>query len=1232
MELRCLLFSTEEIGRWRSPMGLLVCVVFLCSPCSIRTTVSSSSLVAFTIDTPVLLDTVTHESVNFVRFADVPVTREVGRPELPVLTCLVALPDSVEPVMSWAGYGQRKYLALPIYPAPLDSIVYDLTPEIAEFFRRNSAAYASDEWWPGEPVRVTGEMRLYDQRFLVVQIFPVSYSASGDSVRTWSGFSVAVIFDSTGAEESKYGLGPFQDMADGSPIAGYHHVERTSATVPGVFRDFDLVEGPERVPEYVILVAAGLDGEWIDDLAEHRADLDGFDVAVVTTDEVMDEFGGSEPALTDVIIRDFAEAMWDWGQPGSTVRPSYLLLVGDHEDADYGGADWFLPTHQILPSNSPGANRICNDSWYAYFNSPGQEYAFPDMMVGRLSVKGADTLETMIQDIISLEQPMTSTPLVDNRRRIARLAGTGAEDEQTHIQYFMNWEPTREWTSSFCDWLGYDFTNSYCGDGRDWTTQDGSQMSSQDWVDACRGTFEDGAGVVLYSNHGDFHFFSAGLEWNPLYCMYQNKGAPDSTFNCIEARSVTAGEYHQPPFVLMLCCSAGTFNHTGALHPQGNAHPEFCLSIFQEHPPYDFGTDCLAEAVSKNTDCPVAGVFAGSLASSITDYAPYGCGILESIYRYGESRLGESIAGAKLRNMDHFFGGGDCLPGLGQFNLLGDPALDIGDRVRYPDKCDLVISPADLSVGNYPRDAGNGFEEDIVVTVRNNGGSESGEFVLRVTVSQGQQEDVVDVNSGGLGAGESGEYQVQWGGSWFSPPGELLVRAEADPSEECDDSWRGNNTAAVRRTINDFYPQDEGWPVMPAGVVGSPPVLADLDEDGDLEIVTISGSLLEARDADGTLLWRDRTIPVQGSAMAADLDEDGSVQLLTTCGTCLAVFDQDGNLLCTQELDWSGHFAVADMDPTEGLELVTAEGSTLHLYSWDAENDEFDQIDSVQFTLDCEPGAMSLACADLNDDGYCETVYYCSHSGVSGFPPSPSFCSLLVRDWVAASNTSERTVEAAGPGPVALCAGLLAGDAVIGFPLGSYGCGSSDPAQLLDPLGGSTPPTACDQGDTDASCVRWGVFADWDPFVEGPDAFIIPAENQCLAWNSGGGALDDWSIDFEDGPYEAIGVTSPALADLDEDGSPEILLSTFNAESGSILCLSSLAASPLGLGFPYTLPSGVFVTSGFSVADIDEDEAPEIVFGTSDGLLHCWQVGECSEGYAPWVQDRHDAGRTGVLP
>jgi len=62
-----------------------------------------------------------------------------------------------------------------------------------------------------------------------------------------------------------------------------------------------------------------------------------------------------------------------------------------------------------------------------------------------------------------------------------------------------------------------------------------------------------------------------------------------------------------------------------------------------------------------------------------------------------------------------------------------------------------------------------------------------------------------------------------------------------------------------------------------------------------------------------------------------------------------------------------------------------------------------------------------------------------------------------------------------------------------------------------------------------------------------------------------------------------------------------------------------------------TLPDNVTSFGGFSIADIDRDGFVEMVFGTSDGYLHCWELGSCTTGYTPWPQFQHDCGRSGAL-
>jgi len=273
-------------------------------------------------------------------------------------------------------------------------------------------------------------------------------------------------------------------------------------------------------------------------------------------------------------------------------------------------------------------------------------------------------------------------------------------------------------------------------------------------------------------------------------------------------------------------------------------------------------------------------------------------------------------------------------------------------------------------------------------------------------------------------------------------------------------------------------------------------------------------------------------------------------------------------------------------------------------------------------------------CSELSGDSCLETVYYCSREESEDLVhPQSHFCSLIIYDWAADSMISNRLWDR-DPIATVSCAGILGGSAEIGFPMGGYDPQSagadSVPAQLLDPLG--VDSILCEKGLVASIGLKFGLFADWDPFVTGMDAFIVPAENQCLAWDVEGAhiAIGNWPITYDDQfEYSTSGISPPALGDLDNDGIADVLSSTLRGENGLIVGMDYEGYTLDD--FPFTLPEGVEVSSGFSIADIDRDRKVEIVFGTDDGLLHCWELGACSEGYAPWPQHRHDAGRSGVL-
>jgi hypothetical protein len=1204
-----------------------------------------------------LAETVTVDSQEYLRFSKSPGTvpaDSVGYPELPVVRRLVWIPDDSDITVDYSASCCEGIECLPVYPTPLDSLVSDstCTPYIGEYFRQDSAAYASEEWYPDTLARLVGEFRLRDLRVGIVDVYPVQYLASEDSLRVWSDIEVSLSWDAENAVWSQVGLGHYDNLI-GDSLLGYtpevQPINDGTGSVERVDAE-DLIEGPGYAPDYVILVAAGLDGQAVTALADHRDDLNGFKVAIVRTDDVLECYGEEETVLTSSMIREFTEDMWDWGEgPGD--RPTYLLLIGDHEDEEYAEEDWFLPTHLALEGDP--CWYWANDSWYVLFDEDLSVLsAPPDMIVGRLPARDTDNLGAMVDVITDFEEPASWPPSSSLawRRYLTRLSGQNVQSSPggPPVGYRYDiWEPDAEWTSDFADWLGYDFDNLNCGDGDDEDEDDGSDVTAHEWVETLVEWFERGQQVAFYSNHGETHMFSAGLQWEadpPMIVVPTDFGVPDSVFDVEEAAALGFGTIsHAHPFVISLSCLNGTFNHTLEQHEysDGSGGHYECMHFDTHHEPphWDYGTDCLAETWVKNTAGGAIGVFASSEVSNTGKYDLLGTCILQAMYEEGITRQGDAICAGRLACLDQYveaYTPGGWSNELGRFNLMGDPAVDIGDRVKFPNRCDLVIAPSDLTMNSYPTmSIGGEGAVGFSVIVHNHGAASSGPFHAELDVQWGQQTQTLATACQGLAPGAEATLRFDWHiPQGFTTPATLSLHATADPDGDCPDSWTANNDALVVDKVLDLYPNADGWPVQTPGSVQSPPCLSDLDGDGDLEIVVLSGSAwLRAYEPDGSLKWSMRTPSPVNQGNAGEIFASASVhgttrpEVVVDCFEEICVFDGgDGDLLYyfehdTPGLSWSNPHDVvlADMvaeSPRETPQDEIAFTCNGILYLLRVQNGQLQQIDSEALPSGMgEPTQTWVAASDLDGSAPPELVVTMSEAisqksliALYGYRNS-QWRYYSTHLWNGENYNAIPAV------------GSLASEMAIALPRRTS-TQTHYPAFILDPEDLSANPVNCQPTNEECSNILCCMMADWAS-AAGLDRVISPAENQSFVW------VPDGNVDWSD-EYGTNGDPRPpfgALGDLDSDEDPDLLVGT---RSGAVMAYNSGGSSIGTLGFPYTLPAEV--CGGFCIANLDDDDTDvEVIFGTMDGYLQVWELGECDEGYAPWPQVQQDAARTGVL-
>ncbi len=480
-----------------------------------------------------------------------------------------------------------------------------------------------------------------------------------------------------------------------------------------------------------------------------------------------------------------------------------------------------------------------------------------------------------------------------------------------------------------------------------------------------------------------------------------------------------------------------------------------------------------------------------------------------------------------------------------------------------------------------------------------------------------------------------------------------------DTSTACAPASGGASGDVQAPTLRQTLPAswDENWLASPAVV--------DLDGDGQMEIVAARHSVLYAWSHDGSMLWRAAwghsasdsddhgNTRMWASPAIGDFDGDGNLEIAVGADANgdgnVAVYDHTGELMP----GWPAHFGgsdevraitAGDLDGDGRFEIVVNKSNTgpaTAVFELDGSlRDGWPEVDHDI----CDPAPPAEACwdfggynqniglADLDGDGYLDVV---STYDAIGF-------GIFDRDGVPFTTDASFTDRV-----------VTAVEAYHDLSLSQQGWGDGDRSEFT-----YSPPAMADiDGDGDlelvlvgdhessSSTMNQGVtfwvlepdmtrLAGWEtPIDTGPPlhqdgvslgANIVPTkpspsvgelsdrpgleivapayDGNLYAFGADGAQL--WAYPFGMGPSPYVGASEALIADLNGDGAPEVIFTTYSSGDPRMPDTPAqlIVLNANGVELHSVELDGRGSMSAPTIADVDGDGQPELILSLKDTL------------------------------
>lgn len=451
-----------------------------------------------------------------------------------------------------------------------------------------------------------------------------------------------------------------------------------------------------------------------------------------------------------------------------------------------------------------------------------------------------------------------------------------------------------------------------------------------------------------------------------------------------------------------------------------------------------------------------------------------------------------------------------------------------------------------------------------------------------------------------------------------------------------------------------------GWPrKTPKGMANSV-ALVDLDDDGELEVVT-AGRVLAAWKADGSsatanedalLFDPDPTTHTvmrrqfYGEIAAGELFGIGEMGVVGAFGNdSLYAIEADGSLAWVKPLAARSGPTLADLDGDGDLEVVIADFRSGKIHALCADGSPY-RGSTTEFAQPPDPGdynPLGVAVGHWGEDDTLSIVQATTNGYIH--------CWRASTGWFSAPDKRRSWSYRVGTG-------LTSTPTVADFDRD----GTQDVIFSTRQSASTSWVKVVDGADSAATLCSWqlpGLAINKD-FPQVPVVLELgnggyrevlvgrrarklsdytyaldPATKAMILYQSGSSAPQD-SCEAElplpgrRGEISSETIGSPVVADIDGDEKLEIMIGSnqgglfvWEVEWNSQTQTWDSTPEP---GWPIVLPD---LLSSFALGDIDGDDFLELVIPMQDGYVHAYDLAGLSTGDVPWPMAGHDVRRTG---